>query len=75
MRVEDGVWYLVDHDGERKLKRSPYEQAEQSMRFFKKYFEDEVESQFSGVYGCAVVYPNYCINAPITIGSPMETTI
>jgi hypothetical protein len=75
MRVEDGVWYLVDHDGERKLKRSPYEQAEQSMRFFKKYFEDEVESQFSGVYGCAVVYPNYCINAPIIIGSPMETTI
>lgn len=21
MRIEDGVWYLVDHDGERKLKR------------------------------------------------------
>ena len=75
MRVEDSVWYLVDHDGERKLKRSPYEQAEQSMRFFKKYFEDEVESQFSGVYGCAVAYPNYCITAPITIGSPIETTI
>lgn len=75
MRVEDGAWYLVDHDGERKLKRSPYEQAEQSMRFFKKYFEDEVEAQYSGIYGCAVAYPNYCISAPITIGSPMETTI
>lgn len=56
MRIEDGVWYLVDHDGERKLKRSPYDQAEQSMRFFKKYYEDEVEAQFSGVYGCAVAY-------------------
>ncbi|MBP2640447.1 MAG: hypothetical protein H6Q66_1398 [Firmicutes bacterium] len=75
MRVEDGVWYLIDHDGERKLKRSPYEQAEQSMRFFKKYYEDEVESQFSGIYGCAVAYPNYSITAPITIGSPMEMTI
>ncbi|KJS75654.1 MAG: hypothetical protein JL56_07525 [Desulfotomaculum sp. BICA1-6] len=75
MRVEDGVWYLIDHDGERKLKRSPYDQAEQSMRFFKKYYEDEVETQFSGVYGCAVAYPNYCISTPITIGSPMETTI
>lgn len=75
MRVEDGVWYIVDHDGERQLKRSPYEQAEQSMRFFKKYYEDEVESQFSGVYGCAVAYPNYSITAPISIGSPMETTI
>lgn len=75
MRVEDGVWYLIDHDGERKLKRSPYDQAEQSMRFFKKYYEDEVESLFPGVYGCAVAYPNYSINSPITIGSPMETTI
>jgi hypothetical protein len=75
MKVEDGVWYLVDHDGQRKLKRSPYEQAEQSMRFFKRYYEEEVESQFPGVYGCAVAYPNYCINAPITTGSPMETTI
>lgn len=75
MRVEDGVWYLIDHDGERKLKRSPYDQAEQSMRFFKEYFEDEVEAQFSGVYGCAVAYPNYSINSPITIGSPMEITI
>lgn len=75
MRVEDGVWYLVDHDGERKLKRSPYDQAEQSMRFFKKYYEDEVEAQFSGVYGCAVAYPNYSINSPITVGSSMETTI
>lgn len=75
MRVEDGAWYLIDHDGERKLKRSPYDQAEQSMRFFKKYYEEEVESQFSGVYGCAVAYPNYSINTPITIGSPIETTI
>lgn len=75
MRVDDGAWYLIDHDGERKLKRSPYHQAEQSMRFFKKYYEDEVEAQFSGVYGCAVAYPNYSINSPITIGSPMEMTI
>jgi hypothetical protein len=75
MRVEDGVWYLIEHDGERKLKRSPYEQAEQSMRFFKKYYEDEVASLFSGVYGCAVAYPNYCIHTPITASSPKETTI
>jgi hypothetical protein len=75
MRVEDGVWYLVTHDGERKLKRSPHDQAEQSMRFFKKYFEDEVEAQFLGVYGCAVAYPNFSINASLSAGSPMETTI
>lgn len=75
IRVDEGVWYLVDNDGERRLKRSPYHQAEQSMRFFKKYYEDEVETQFSGIYGCAVAYPNYSITTPITIGSPMEMTI
>lgn len=75
IRVDEGVWYLVDHDGGRKLKKSPYEQAEQSMRFFKKYYEDEVESQFSGIYGCAVAYPNYSVTSPITISSPMEMTI
>lgn len=75
IRVEDGAWYLIDHNGERKLKRSPYDQAEQSMRFFKKYYEDEVEARFPGVYGCAVAFPNYSINSPIAVGSPMETTI
>jgi len=75
IRVEDSVWYLIDNGYERKLKRSPYEQAEQSMRFFKKYYEDEVEAQFSGVYGCAVAFPNYVINSPITVGSPIEITI
>lgn len=75
IRVEDGVWYLIDHDGERKLKRSPYDQAERSMRFFKKFYEDEVEAQFPGIYGCAIAFPNYSINAPIAVGSPMEMTI
>jgi len=75
MRIEDGEWYLVDRNGERKLKRSPYAQAEQSMRFFKKYYEGEVEAQFSGIYGFAVAYPNYSINSPITVSSPLETTI
>ncbi|MCL2301503.1 MAG: NERD domain-containing protein [Firmicutes bacterium] len=75
IRVEDGAWYLMDHSGERRLKRSPYLQAEQSMRFFKKYYEDELEAQFPGIYGSAVAFPNYSIAAPLTVGSPLETTI
>ena len=75
IRVEGNLWYLTSKEGERRLKRSPYEQAEQSMRFFKKYFEDEVETQFSGVYGNAAAYPNYCINTPMTVSSPLELTI
>ena len=37
--VNDGEWRLIDSHGGRILDKSPYLQAEQSMRFFKKYFE------------------------------------
>ncbi|MDE6285082.1 MAG: NERD domain-containing protein/DEAD/DEAH box helicase, partial [Bacilli bacterium] len=73
--VNDGEWRLVDSYGGRILDKSPYVQAEQSMRFFKKYFEDELEMQFVGVYGSAVAFPNYVINTPLTVSSPLEITI
>lgn len=72
---DDGDWFLKDFAEDRKLHRSPYLQAEESMRFFKKYYEDEVESKFPGTYGSAVAFPNYCINSPITDSSPLELTI
>lgn len=75
IEVNDGEWRLLDHTGGRILKRSPYKQAEQSMRFFKKYYEDELETRFPGVYGCAVAFPNFQINSPLTVESPLETTI
>lgn len=73
--VEDGEWRLYDSTGGRFLDKSPYYQAEQSMRFFKKYFEDELEMQFAGVYGNAVAFPNYVIDSPLTVDSPLEMTI
>lgn len=72
---DDGDWYLKEQEDDRKLRRSPYIQAEESMRFFKQYYEDEVESKFPGTYGSAVAFPNYCINAPLTDSSPLELTI
>ena len=72
---EDGDWYLEENDGDRKLRCSPYLQAEESMRFFKDYYEVEVESKFSGTYGSAVAFPNYCISSPLTDSSPLELTI
>lgn len=73
--VEDGEWRLYDSTGGRFLDKSPYYQAEQSMRFFKKYFEEELEMQFAGVYGNAVAFPNYVIDSPLTMDSPLELTI
>lgn len=73
--VNDGEWRLLDSYGGRILDKSPYAQAEQSMRFFKKYFEDELEMQFAGTYGSAVAFPNYVIDDPLTVSSPLEITI
>ena len=75
MRVEDGAWYLTDRYGERRLHRSPYAQAEASMRFFKKYYEDETEKQFTGTYGCAAAFPNYDLPAALHVSAPKEMTI
>lgn len=72
---DDGDWYLIEDDEDRRLKKSPYYQAEQSMRFFKKYYEDELETSFPGIYGSAVAFPNFNISSPITVESPLELTI
>lgn len=72
---DDGDWYLRENPDDRKLRRSPYLQAEESMRFFKDYYETEIESSFPGTYGSAVAFPNYCINTPLTDSSPLELTI
>jgi superfamily I DNA and RNA helicase len=45
------------------------------MRFFKQYFEDELEMQFAGIYGNAVAFLNYKIDSPLTVDSPLELTI
>ena len=67
-------WFLIEEE-DRKLKKSPYYQAEQSMRFFKKYYEDELETFFPGIYGSAVAFPNFKVESPITVESPLELTI
>lgn len=73
--VNDGTWYLSESDGDRKLRCSPYAQSEESMRFFKRYYEQETESMFPGVYGHSVVFPNYRITSPLSVDSPLALTI
>lgn len=72
---EDDTWYLKDFDEDRKLRRSPYKQSEESMRFFKRYYEDELETRFPGIYGNAVAFPNFKVSSPITVESPLMLTI
>lgn len=72
---DDGTWYLEEYDEDRKLRCSPYKQAEESMRFFKRYYEDELETAYPGVYGNAVAFPKFAISSPLTVESPLALTI
>jgi len=78
--IEDGdSWYIVEtQNGEestRKLKCSPYTQAEKSMRHFYNYFHEEFHQSFNGTYGFAVALPWYSCEKIIGSGSPREVTI
>ena len=72
---EDGVWRIDDSQGGRILDKSPYKQAEQSMRYFKEYFEEELEAKYYGVYGNAVAFPNFVVNTQLAMDAPLEITI
>lgn len=72
---DDDTWFLEEYGGDRKLRCSPYKQAEESMRFFKRYYEDELETAYPGIYGNAVAFPKFAVSEPITVESPLALTI
>ncbi len=73
--AEDGKWRIEDSQGGRILDKSPYTQAEQSMRYFKGYFEEELETRYYGIYGNAVAFPNFVVDSPLAMDAPLELTI
>ena len=63
IRVEDNEWTVLDNrNGDRKLTRSPYEQAEASMYFFQKAYSNEYNLDYQGIYGAGVIFPFYKVN-------------
>lgn len=82
IEVENGQWTLYEHDdlydGEvrpRKIKRSPFMQSEESMRYFYEYFKQEFDMIFPGVYGFAVAFPFYNIGHDVCCEGPDEIVI
>lgn len=62
IRVIDNEWTLLDSaHGDRKLQRSPYEQAEASMYFFKNAYANEYSIDYQGIFGAGVIYPFYAV--------------
>ncbi|HBN57333.1 MAG TPA: hypothetical protein DD414_11215 [Lachnospiraceae bacterium] len=63
IRVNNNEWTLLDQrHGDRKLTKSPYEQAENSMYFFKKAYANEYSIHYQGIFGAGVVFPFYAVN-------------
>ncbi len=68
IRIEDNVWYVDDtNHGERKLKTSPYDQAEMSMYYFIKAFSNKYNMKYQGIFGAGVIFPFYPIGDDIEI--------
>lgn len=73
IQIEDNIWKILDsHDSEeyRVLKRSPFKQAELSMYYFKKYYEEQFAGEYAGVYGLAVATPFYNIECDMGVSYP-----
>ena len=62
IRVDDNEWVLLDNvHGDRRLPRSPYEQAEASMYFFKNAYANEYSLDYQGIFGAGVIFPFYSV--------------
>lgn len=71
-------WRIIDNnykDGYRVLKRSPFKQSEESMYYFKEYFEEQFGYFYKGVYGFAVAFPFYSIGGDFGPEGPKDLFI
>ena len=67
--VKDGDWFIDDDSGIRKLKRSPYAQAEESMYFFKDAYLENANISYKGIAASGVVFPFFNVG---TIASSLS---
>lgn len=74
IRIEDNVWYVSDTvHGERRLSSSPYDQAEKSMYFFAKFFSNQYNTQYQGIYGAGVIFPFYPVGENVDLDNRHRT--
>lgn len=56
--IDNNQWFLEDiKHGTRRLKRSPYAQAEESMYYFKDLYRQVVNISYSGIIAAGAVFP------------------
>ncbi|WP_270641911.1 NERD domain-containing protein [Paraclostridium sordellii] len=73
IEVQEDEWRILDSlssDSYRVLRRSPFKQAEESMYYFRDYYEENFAGFYKGTYGFAVALPFYNIKEDIGISYP-----
>ncbi|QYE99107.1 NERD domain-containing protein [Paraclostridium sordellii] len=73
IEVQEDEWRILDSlssDSYRILRRSPFKQAEESMYYFRDYYEENFAGFYKGTYGFAVALPFYNIKEDIGISYP-----
>lgn len=72
--IEDNIWYVEDSKyGPRKLHRSPYKQAEESMYYFKDIYTKNAGLRYNGIYAAGAVFPFFSIENIATEISDRQT--
>lgn len=61
--VQDNIWYLEDDTGTRKLRRSPYAQAEESMYFFRDAYKNDANISYKGIHAAGVIFPFFNVGS------------
>ena len=66
--IDGEDWYISDgFYGDRKLSKSPYQQAELSMYYFRDAFRNKYHTKFHGLYAAGVVLPYFKIGDDFNI--------
>ncbi len=61
--IQDNEWYVEDGKyGSRRLSRSPYKQAEESMYYFKDLYAKSANIRYNGIFAAGVVFPFFNVN-------------
>ena len=76
LKIVDDEWYIIDDNYERKLNKSPFDQSEKNMWYFRKYYMDQYNFPFQGTHGYMVAYPNFIVDNVEFLGNrPKEIVI
>lgn len=76
--IEENEWMIKDTAKSveyRPLRRSPFDQAQESMYYFHDYYEEMYATRYQGVYGFAVAFPFYRIEQDLGVSYPDFLTL